>query len=331
MDKRLLSIIIPIYNLEQYIFRCLESIICQMTKEVEIILIDDGSTDNSKTICKDYCEKYRQQIYYFYQENSGVSVARNNGLKKACGDYVFFVDGDDWVPDNSIARILQKIKDSTNIDIIAGTFAKEFNGKMIQKKIVPMQDFQKSEYPNNFIKLLETNFFCPSLWCNVFKRDLFFQNKIFLEKDVKYTEDMDCTLKLYLKSTKIDIIEEPIYVYRQGRNSATSFYNVKRVEDTMKFVVRWDERIKKIESEKLKEYLFYFIQYQYSIVVGMLFLLNKTERKILYEEVKAYEKLLEKNRGIKGQLVYLIYKIFGFNIVGILMSIWIKNKKILRR
>lgn len=147
-----------------------------------------------------------------------------------------------------------------------------------------------------------------------------------MEENVKYTEDMDCSLKLFFKAKKIEIINSPFYVYRQNENSATHFCSIKRVEDTMNFVLNWNEKIQNIENNELKEYLFSFVKYQYSIVVGMLFLLNKNDKKILYLRVKKYENLLLNGEGKKGKLVHYCYRIFGFNITGKLLALWIKTK-----
>lgn len=325
MKQSLISIIIPMYNLEQYISCCLDSIIYQEAEDIEIILIDDGSEDRTREICDSYCKKYRF-IRYFYQENAGVSVARNNGLKKANGEYILFVDGDDWIIDDSLPHILNKIKNNREIDIIAGNFVKAKKNKIKNKQVKTMPDLIEYNYPQNLIKLFETNNFNPSLCCNVIKRKLFLDYDIFLDEDVKYTEDMDCTIKLFLKAKKIDLLEKPFYVYRQNQMSATHSCSLKRVDDTMNFVINWNIKIKEIESEELKKYLFNFIQYQYSIVVGLLFTLPKNEQIKIIPKIKEYEYLLTKGVGKKGKMVYYIYKLLGFRIVGKLMAMFIKGK-----
>ena len=326
MEEILLSIIIPIYNLEDYISYCLDSIVSQVKENVEIILIDDGSKDKSREICESYCEKYCY-IKYFYQDNAGVSVARNNGLKKAVGDYILFVDGDDWIINNSIPQIINKIKNNREVDIFAGDFVKSKNNHTKSKKVKNTSlNLKKYDFPENLIKLFETNNFNPSLWCNIIKRNLFFSNNILLDANVKYTEDMDCMLQLFLKAKKIDFIEKPFYVYRQNQASATHSCSLKRVDDTMNFVIKWNDRIQEIESEELKKYLFNFVQYEYSIVVGLLYTLPKNERRKIITKVKEYEYLFTKGISKKVKIVYYVYKLFGFKIVGRLMAMYIKVK-----
>lgn len=325
MKETLLSIIIPMYNLERYISSCLDSIVPQVNENVEVILIDDGSKDKTRKICDNYCKKYTY-IKYFYQENAGVSVARNNGLKKAMGEYILFVDGDDWIIKDSIPLIINKIKKNRGVDIITGDFVKSKNDKIKNKKEKIVPNLIEYNYPQNLIKLFETNNFNPSLWCNIIKKNLFLDNGIYLEKNVKYTEDMDCVIQLFLKAKKIDILEQPFYVYRQNQSSATHAYSLKRVDDTMNFVIKWNNRLKEIESEELKKHLFNFVQYQYSIAVGLLFTLQKDEQIKIAPKIKEYEYLLTKGAGKKEKMVYYIYKLFGFQIVGKLMAIFIKGK-----
>lgn len=143
---------------------------------------------------------------------------------------------------------------------------------------------------------------------------------------------MDCMLKLFLKAKKIDLLEQPFYIYRQARQgAATTSYKSKRVEDTMNFVIKWNEISKQTQSKELQQCINNFVQYQYSIVVGMLFLLKKQEKQLLYSKVKQYENLLENGKGKKGKLVHYSYKIFGFNITGKIMGVWIKYKERVRR
>lgn len=92
----LISVIIPVYNVEKYLRRCVESVMLQTYKDIEILLIDDGSTDGSGQICDELAYKDRR-IHVFHKENGGVSSARNLGIERACGDYICFVDSDDWI------------------------------------------------------------------------------------------------------------------------------------------------------------------------------------------------------------------------------------------
>lgn len=124
-----LSVIIPVYNLEKYIERCLDSLTSQIDDEMEIIVVDDGSTDDSLNICKKY--KKSRNIMVFSQENQGVSAARNKGLELASGQYVIFIDGDDWIQKSSLQKVM-KIIDGQSPDVIVLGFSVDYeNGEVI--------------------------------------------------------------------------------------------------------------------------------------------------------------------------------------------------------
>lgn len=327
--KNKLSIIIPVYNLENYISKCLNSIVRQIKDNVEIIIINDGSTDKSEEVCNQYREKY-DYIKYFYQENAGVSAARNFGLKQANGEYVLFVDGDDWLLDNSINSILDEL--NKGYDLILGDFIKSFGQEVPQrvknKKMLLKQAINSMEYPDNFINLFKYRICNLSLWCNVIRKKLFENNNISFNECAKYTEDMDCMLELLLSTKKIKVLLDPIYVYRQDRqDAATSKFTVKRVKDTLNFVTKWYNELKDLKLEKeLKTYILNFIRYQYFIVLGMAYLLPKKEIKNIMPKLKEYEFLFKDAYGKKEKIVKIIYKIFGFNMTCILLGVWIKNK-----
>ena len=109
MDS-LISIIIPVYNVEKYLRRCVDSVLGQTYDKLEIILVDDGSTDNSGRICDEYREK-DQRIIVIHKENGGLSEARNFGIEKSSGEYISFVDSDDWIPEDSVAIMYYKMKE----------------------------------------------------------------------------------------------------------------------------------------------------------------------------------------------------------------------------
>ena len=100
-----ISVIIPVYDTEEFLSRCLDSVLCQTHRDLEVILIDDGSTDASGALCDEYAEK-DTRIQVIHQENSGSSAARNTGLEAACGDYIGFVDSDDWLEPDMYAYLL---------------------------------------------------------------------------------------------------------------------------------------------------------------------------------------------------------------------------------
>lgn len=221
MNKPLFSIIIPVYNVENYIAPCIESILCQSVSDWELLLVDDGSTDKSGIICDEYAGK-DNRIRVFHQENSGVSCARNLGIEKAQGKYISFVDADDWIAPNYLDVISKQIDD---YDILFIGFIFEYeDGSTMQVSTVDLEASQVCDKEECMLHLQSNatgyNLFCYT-WNKVFKSDVIKTNKIAFLKDVKYGEDELFTLAYCLCAHSIKAISTPIYHYRQRPGSLT--------------------------------------------------------------------------------------------------------------
>ena len=136
MKKLKISVVVPVFNSEKYLEKCIDSIINQTYKNIEIILINDGSSDKSEEICNSYLKTYKN-IKLINQSNSGVSVARNNGLKSSTGDYVLFVDSDDWL-EKDMLEIMVKEIDNFDIDIVRCEYFVE-NNPVLEDKYFQVQ------------------------------------------------------------------------------------------------------------------------------------------------------------------------------------------------
>ena len=195
------SIIVPIYNREKYIQECIESIINQYGRDVlfemEIILIDDGSIDNSANICKAFLNKY-SFIKYIYQENSGVSVARNKGLSNSNGKYIYFMDSDDTINKLFFKEVTEKINE-TECDLV----------------IVGINAYNQAK---RFIEKMTT---CP-VWGVVIKRDYIIKNNFSFKTGLQNMEDSLFCWQLLAKTNSIEKAEKTIYNYRKTTNSLSS-------------------------------------------------------------------------------------------------------------
>lgn len=212
-----ISVIIPIYNVEAYLRRCLDSVIHQTYENLEIILIDDGSTDNSYAIAKDYCDKDSRCILV-HQTNSGLSSARNIGLKYATGKFISFIDSDDWISVDMFSTLV-KCYENTGADIISGKYI--------------LTDTDETEVKNTELKFkcitenklryyLENSFNAKSLEipvCNkIYNRDLF--ESISFPEGQLY-EDMFTSYQLIKKANMWCVCNQTIYFYFQGGKSIT--------------------------------------------------------------------------------------------------------------
>lgn len=209
-----LSVIIPIYNVEQYLDKCLNSVLKQIEKDDEVILVNDGSIDNSLSICENIKDLYKNNnIILINKQNEGVAIARNVGLKKATGDYIFWIDSDDWLDDNCIEFIKNAIE-RTKSDIILFDFY-NVNGKNIKPSFI----FEKSKSLNKKDILIDVaqDRFRSFLWRTVVRREVY--EDIYFPEGVQMMEDFSIYHLLFHKAETFYYIRKPLYYYRLVNNS----------------------------------------------------------------------------------------------------------------
>lgn len=212
----LVSIILPIYNRERYLRKCLDSLINQTYPMIEIILIDDGSTDGSGEICDDYC-KSDHRIRVLHKSNGGVTAARKSGVDVASGHYILFVDADDYLDPTCVETLLIHSEDRT-IDIVAGSHYIVQNGTTQQRRVFPVGRFSKEQIKS----VLSSNLLYDSqlsttgiplyLWGKLLKKDLVKDN-IEKGKDFWYGEDMISIISMVKQANSMTVIDTPLYYY----------------------------------------------------------------------------------------------------------------------
>lgn len=218
--KELITITVPVYNVEKYLRDCLDSIITQSYKNIEIILVNDGSTDASLSICKDY--EYDSRIKIIDKDNEGLSSARQVGLDAAKGSYICFVDSDDYLSMNYIEKMYCKIKEKNadvcvcgskfiadNYEVYHGLNTKELDGKQISKKIIE-DDYFKDLY----------NYYMSDSWNKMFRISFVRGSRVkfSLPKEFNGT-DLSFNHRLLLHGPKFAVIDEPLYIHRLLNNS----------------------------------------------------------------------------------------------------------------
>ncbi|MDE5562401.1 MAG: glycosyltransferase [Clostridiales bacterium] len=214
----LISIIIPIFNVEQYLDRCLRSLKAQTYTNIEFIMVDDGSTDNSASVCKKYAEEDNRFIY-FYQENSGVSSARNKGLDLANGTFIGFCDADDWVSPNMYSKLKIAI-DESGADLISCGFITE-TSNIYEKTECELEG--RIEVVNAREAIADiifdgTRIGGVELWSKLIKRQAI--DSVRFVDDIKIGEDAVFILDVLLNCTKIAFIDMVLYHYLYRTNSA---------------------------------------------------------------------------------------------------------------
>lgn len=220
-----LSIIIPIYNIREYIVQCIESCICQeYISQYEIILVNDGTKDDSIDLALPYVHKYNN-ISIVQRKNGGLSAARNSGLKVAKGKYIWFVDGDDYLENGAIPKVLKAI-DTYQCDLFILGYNSIINGKKINTTTFALAH----EIINGHEEFLKCNFKFPMLvWTHVYKTQFLRENSLVFYEGIIH-EDLEFKFRSHYLATSIHEIHEPLYNYRLARENSIMFNMAKNAQ-----------------------------------------------------------------------------------------------------
>lgn len=208
----LISIIVPTYNVEKYIRTCIESILAQTYRNIEVIIVNDGSTDQSLAVISDLiCSHHNIKV--INQKNQGVSVARNTGIDAATGKYIAFVDPDDKIKPDFVSSLYQ-IADKTGADIVRGSF-RDFNGNIPKGWVT---DFN---VPTNCGTIVLDQFLSSNIafvvWSSIYRLDFINSNHIRFTPGILFEEDADFTIRAYMLAKLVATSPEPNYAYRINR------------------------------------------------------------------------------------------------------------------
>lgn len=220
MKNPKLSIVLPVWNTGKYLEKCLQSIFKNNFQDFELIVINNASEDNSEEIILNYKEKYLDKVVYIKREHNDISEARNDGIDKARGKYITFIDSDDYIEHNMFETMVNKIE-SDNFDIVSCDARLVYEA--FEDTKVVSSGYNQDLYHKNKIRETMTIFY-PVMWNKIYKTELV--------KKVKFTsgvwyEDMEYLLKLYPYINSIGVVKEPLYNYLQRKNSITYTYNDK--------------------------------------------------------------------------------------------------------
>lgn len=257
------SVIVPVYNVEDYLEKSLDSLVNQTLKDIEIIIVNDGTPDNSQKIIDKYAKKYKN-VKAYIKENGGLSDARNFGIKKATGEYIAFLDSDDYVTTDMYEKMYQKAT-SGNFDMVVCDL-----NYIYGDKVVPAYSNIKTDTKD--IKKVMLNIY-PAAWNKIFKRDLF-KKKIEFKKGVWF-EDVEFLYRLlpYVKS--IGVVHEHFNQYVQREGSITSTVNRKIYHyiDNWNGVIEFYKKNKLYDEYKL-ELEYSYVRYIYATFIRQASLYN---------------------------------------------------------
>lgn len=296
------SVLIPVYKVEKYIQRCLKSVLEQTYKNLEVIVVDDASPDNSVLLLNVELQKYPQRIKQVkvikHDRNLGLAQARNTALRAATGDYVFNIDSDDYLLENTAIESFVNIAVENNADIVEGDFVRIYSENVRVNETIK-RNYEKKEKLIECIITKKNNF---TVWNKLIKRDLYVLNDIYVPSGINYGEDYVTCPRLYYYAAKIAHLQS--FTYGYNLENTTSFYanrtnwgNLYSMHDSNRFLYdffqRHNERklVMSIQTMYLEvkvhlllhcqnkddikniEKLFYDCRYRYAIFMRKKFLL----------------------------------------------------------
>lgn len=316
----LLSIIIPVYNVENYLTQCMESILSQNPDDYEIILVNDGSKDNSGMICDKFADKHAN-IHVIHQENRGLAGARNTGIRAADGKYLMFVDSDDFInPKVNLNSVIQNL----NADIIQYKWVYYFTQTEQYRHFSNYPSFVNERYRNILAQEVQQGILSISACDKIVDRNLIIKNNIFFDESL-LSEDIDWSLKLYLKAQAIQVVNEEIYIYRQQRpGSITTTCKPDSIRSLFCIIKKWYEY--DYPDEEIKKIYLNYLAYQYLI---LLTINNKTNcDATLRTEIYQLKDILNYSANFKVKMANRVFKFTGIRLgVYILKLYWALRKR----
>lgn len=305
------SVIVAAYNIEKYIKRCLESIINQTLKEIEIIVVNDGSTDTTLDIIKKI-SNIDERIIIVNQENKGLIEARKSGLEKSKGEYILFIDGDDWLELNALELLYDNAVNNKSDIVIFNAFF-SYDDRRKEFNTIFTNDLDKVDNLKNLFlyKIL------PCIWSKFIKFEFIKFNNIEFPSDISFAEDLAIVSSLFIYNPKVSILNENLYNYYQRDNSITKTVNEKFLEinKAMEFIKR--KLIEYNLYEKYKE------EFEYLIFRHLFFNMvssysNSNIQKQMFKQYKNQNINCKNNRYIteylyNNKLDNILFKLYNTN------------------
>ncbi len=284
-----LSIIVPVYNVEKYVSRCINSILEQTFSDFELILINDGSTDKSGQICDEY-SKADSRISVVHKGNEGPSIARNIGIKAVKGKYLCFVDSDDFVAKHSYEALINEAE-TNSLDIVCGNgliyYDENNNYLYAKKRQFPSKVYNGVDFYYNSVKEGAMAVCVPF---NVYRTEFIRQNSLFFEEHIAFEDEL-WTPQVFLKAKKVKYIDITFYMYfkREGSRIATEVANNKDIFDIVNICYKLEELYSQVDDKK-QRYLFnetLFYMYLNAFVIGNFMKPGEINKKFLIGKAKS--------------------------------------------
>lgn len=327
-QKEVVSIIIPAYNVESYITRTIESCINQTYKKVEILVIDDGSLDNTSKVIQEYMLK-DDRIKYFYQENLGVSNARNKGILHANGKYIVFLDSDDWLEKDTIEYLIYQQEKYKEYFITVNRQYFKIDGKILKAKYKVINEKIKFLATKDLLEnFIENNYSVSSSCCKLYSKELLQEKKIKFREDIFHGEDGLFVFEYLLQVDKVLYSNKFLWNILERSNSASREKNFNKKLFTAITAVEKMLELSKQNKDLEDTMKAYLVQRTIGVFIkGIEFDgLTKEEVKKLKEEIKKYKKEYFLRSRTIGKIKYYIIIHFNLRILKFIL----KNRKYLK-
>lgn len=332
------SIIIPIFNVEKYLSETIQSVLNQSMRNIEVILVDDGSLDKSGDICESFA-RIDNRVKVIHKSNGGVSSARNIGIKEAQGDYILFVDGDDMLDEDALVNIDTKLKSSlVKYDIIFANYKELKNGLVINRDNRFNYDENRLEQSNQdeilYYLFGILNEFSNAVWAHAYRADFVKQNDLFFDESLTINEDGDWCFKAFLKAKNVTAINSSTYLYRIDNvtSAINSKLSLKKYLSSYTVYTKWfNYFLYEYTGREGKDTMIQYIAARYTNLSTCIYSLKDEEKKKAIELFSNNVTIIKYSKILKHRLLYPIYNLLGVNVYLIIINKLFKMKGLIDR
>ncbi|SCJ79995.1 Chondroitin polymerase [Anaerotruncus sp. 2789STDY5834896] len=327
------SVVVPVYNIEKYLPTCIDSVVNQSYKNFELLLINDGSTDNSRAICYQYASDHAF-IRVINQENSGLSAARNTGIRNATGDYIYFIDGDDLINPKALESFVEISERVPNVDYIIGRMSFFVDGTteyIPDKWLVDPETVSGKDGQDAFASIIEVNHYFMAGIRGMYRREYLIKNRLFFDEELRYSEDIDFSYRLYRTASSVESNPLPYYYYREGRpGSLMNTLSLVKVFLTLGILTNWYQivvddqlslkpRFHRALCKNLQDrFIVYYSQYPAMI--------ERSDIPNFFEKISEYKYILRNATSVKQRLIYHSIQTIGPRLTHKVLSLYLKVK-----
>lgn len=322
------SVIIPVYNVEKYLRECVDSVINQTFRDIEVILVDDGSPDKCPEICDAYAA-VDSRISVIHKENGGLSSARNAGIRASVGEYILFLDSDDyWCDNNALSKLFNILEENHYDALIYHAFLLYPDKGLVKDRAD--RDFSLQFNSLNFYaqaqEMIYKDLMPGSAWIFAVKRIFLVRANLFFQEGIR-SEDTEWMFRLLKEKPKFGETKERFYVYRKGRQgSVTNTIDACHLRQYVNMLSECMDS--EFEDDDVKEIVLSYAAYHLTIAMGLTARLkNKRDRESLFCRIKDIDKLLRYHSHPKVKKVLFIKCLLGTVNTSKILGMYLKNRK----